>query len=105
MGLLQLNIGTSAYAQMLRVVSRFHEAIYSDPESPTGLNQNLDFRSVILEHDEQLNQYFEEWMGRFQRDSDLNSTLRRCSESWRIHLLTPVCLDPILKFRAGLLPL
>ncbi|KAI0710814.1 hypothetical protein C8Q76DRAFT_624091 [Earliella scabrosa] len=79
-----LNIGTSAYAQMLRVVSRFHEAIYSDPESPTGLNQNLDFRSVILEHDEQLNQYFEEWMGRFQRDSDLN--------------------NPILKFRAGLLP-
>ena len=34
-----LNIGTSAYAQLLRVVSRFHEAIYSDPESPTGLNQ------------------------------------------------------------------
>ena len=36
---LQLDIGTSAYAQMLRVISRFHEAIYSDPESPTGLNQ------------------------------------------------------------------
>ncbi|KAI0755619.1 hypothetical protein C8Q74DRAFT_1210774 [Fomes fomentarius] len=79
-----LNIGTSAYAQMLRVVSRFHDAIYSDPESPTGLNQNLDFRSVIIEHDDQLRQYFEEWMGRFQRDSDLT--------------------DPALKFRAELLP-
>ena len=37
--LLQLNIGTSAYAALLRVLSGFHEAIYSDPESPTGLNQ------------------------------------------------------------------
>ena len=84
-----LNIGTSAYAQLLRVVSRFHEAIYSDPESPTGLNQvrsqrlvqrtlvltlvtqHLDFRSVILEHDEQLTVFFNEWMDRFQRDSDM----------------------------------
>ena len=75
MGLLQLNIGTSAYAQMLRVVSRFHEAIYSDPESPTGLNQNLDFRSVILEHDEQLSAYFTEWNERFQRDTDMTGLL------------------------------
>ncbi|KAI0738159.1 hypothetical protein C8Q80DRAFT_1222509 [Daedaleopsis nitida] len=66
-----LNIGTSAYAQMLRVISGFHEAIYSDPDSPTGLNQTLDFRSVILEHDELLSRFFEEWMARFQRDSDL----------------------------------
>ncbi|RPD54605.1 hypothetical protein L226DRAFT_547907 [Lentinus tigrinus ALCF2SS1-7] len=79
-----LNIGTSAYAQMLRVVSRFHEAVYSDPESPTGLNQNLDFRSVILDYDSQLTQYFEEWMDRFRRDSDMT--------------------DPALKFRAELLP-
>ncbi|KAI1793795.1 hypothetical protein LXA43DRAFT_206444 [Ganoderma leucocontextum] len=79
-----LNIGTSAYAQMLRVVSRFHEAIYSDPESPTGLTQNLDFRSVILEHDEQLTVFFNEWMDRFKRDSDMT--------------------DSMLKFRAELLP-
>ncbi|RDX45931.1 hypothetical protein OH76DRAFT_1532078 [Lentinus brumalis] len=79
-----LNIGTSAYAQMLRVVSRFHEAVYSDPDSPTGLNQNLDFRSVILDYDRQLTQYFEEWMERFRRDSDMT--------------------DPALKFRAELLP-
>ncbi|KAI0697213.1 hypothetical protein C8T65DRAFT_710435 [Cerioporus squamosus] len=79
-----LNIGTSAYAQMLRVVSRFHEAVYSDPDSPTGLNQNLDFRSVILEYDRELTQYFEEWMERFRRDSDMT--------------------DPALKFRAELLP-
>lgn len=68
---LQLNIGTSAYAAVLRIVSRFHEAIFSDPESPTGLNQSLDFRSVILEYDAQLSQCHEEWMGRFERDSDL----------------------------------
>ncbi|EJF62017.1 hypothetical protein DICSQDRAFT_169593 [Dichomitus squalens LYAD-421 SS1] len=79
-----LDIGTSAYAQMLRVVSRFHEAIYSDAESPTGLNQRLDFRSVILEHDEQLTAYFNEWNERFRLDTDMT--------------------DPALKFRAALLP-
>ncbi len=40
----------------------------------TALRQNLDFRSVIIEHDDQLRQYFEEWMGRFQRDSDLTGS-------------------------------
>ena len=44
---LQLDIGTSAYAQMLRVISRFHEAIYSDPESTTGLNQ-VTFSSLLI---------------------------------------------------------
>ncbi len=78
---------------MLRVVSRFHEAVYSDPDSPTGLNQvlvdsvdpnskaltcpqqNLDFRSVILDYDRQLTQYFEEWMERFRRDSDMTGAI------------------------------
>ncbi|KAI0773153.1 fungal-specific transcription factor domain-containing protein [Trametes elegans] len=78
------NIGTSAYAAMLRIMAHFHEEIYSDPDSPTGLNQALDFRSSIINHDEQLMAYFKEWSDRFQRDSDLN--------------------DPALKFRASLLP-
>lgn len=33
--------------------------------------QNLDFRSVILEHDEQLTNFFNEWMDRFRHDSDM----------------------------------
>ncbi|KAI8977809.1 hypothetical protein BD414DRAFT_554477 [Trametes punicea] len=78
------NIGTSAYAQMLRIMTRFHDDIYSDPDTPTGLNQNLDFRASIIHHDEELMAYFKEWSERFQRDSDLT--------------------DPALKFRASLLP-
>ena len=47
--------------------------------------QNLDFRTVILEHDRQLDENHVEWMARFQNDSDLT--------------------DAALKFRADLLPL
>ena len=36
--------------------------------------QHLDFRSVILEHDEQLTAFFNEWMDRFQRDSDMTGS-------------------------------
>ncbi|KAH9914369.1 uncharacterized protein BXZ73DRAFT_55048 [Epithele typhae] len=79
-----LNIGTSAYAAMLRIVSRFHTEIYSDLDSPTGLNQTADFRSIILQYDQELSAYYEEWMTRFRSDSDPS--------------------DPILKFRADLLP-
>ncbi|KAI0643341.1 fungal-specific transcription factor domain-containing protein [Trametes meyenii] len=78
------NIGTSAYAQLLRIMSHFHDEIYSDPDSPTGLNQRLDFRQSIINHDEQMMAFFKEWSERFQRDSDLT--------------------DPALKFRASLLP-
>ncbi|KAI0370732.1 hypothetical protein BV20DRAFT_943680 [Pilatotrama ljubarskyi] len=78
------NIGTSAYAQMLKIISSFHDEIYSDPDSPTGLNQRLDFRASIVNHDEKFQAFFEEWSERFRRDSDLT--------------------DPALKFRASLLP-
>ncbi len=37
--------------------------------------QNLDFRSVILDYDRQLTQYFEEWMERFRRDSDMTGAI------------------------------
>ncbi|KAH9850967.1 fungal-specific transcription factor domain-containing protein [Lenzites betulinus] len=80
----KFNIGTSAYAQMLRIMSHFHEEIYSDPDKPTGLNQNLDFRSSIINHDEELMAYFKEWQQRLDHDCDLT--------------------DPALKFRASLLP-
>ena len=28
-----------AYTELLRILSRFHEQVYSDPRTPTGLNQ------------------------------------------------------------------
>ncbi|KZT65531.1 hypothetical protein DAEQUDRAFT_768801 [Daedalea quercina L-15889] len=80
----QWDCGQSSYTQLLRIMARFHEEIYSDPSSPTGLNQSLDFREVSLRHDESLTRYFEEWTRRFKEDTDLQ--------------------DPACAFRASLLP-
>lgn len=33
------DIHLSGYTELLRVMARFHEAIYSDPDAPTGLNK------------------------------------------------------------------
>jgi len=78
------DLGMCAYTQLLRVMAHFHEEIYSDPSSPTGLNQSLDFREVTVRHDELLERYFAEWTRRFQEDTDLQ--------------------DPACAFRASLLP-
>lgn len=74
---------------MLRVVAAFHEEVFSDPTTPSGLNkvrgpsespflsmltvlQSIDFRSVTLAHDANLTQYHEEWTKRFAEGSDPN---------------------------------
>lgn len=80
----QFNIGTSAYAQMLRIMSHFHEEIYSDPDKPTGLNQNLDFRSSIINHDEELMAYFKEWQQRLDHDCDLTGMSCVVYASWNM---------------------
>ncbi|TDL16780.1 hypothetical protein BD410DRAFT_807837 [Rickenella mellea] len=59
-----------AYSSLLRIVAKFHEEIFSDLNSPSGLNENLDFRAVTLYHDEKLEEYFQEWTARFNADSD-----------------------------------
>ncbi|KAL5501248.1 hypothetical protein ACEPAH_9635 [Sanghuangporus vaninii] len=59
-----------AYSSLLRIVAAFHEEIYSDKDSPTGLNQNSDFREIVLRHDAVLEEYFVEWTQRFKDDSD-----------------------------------
>lgn len=35
----QYDIGMCAYNSLLRVVARFHDEIFSDPDSPSGLNE------------------------------------------------------------------
>lgn len=75
---------------MVRIVTAFHEEVYSDPTTPSGLNkvrfyyirilfgtngialQSIDFRSVTLTHDANLTQYQEEWTKRFAEGSDPN---------------------------------
>lgn len=41
------DISLCSYTQLLRVMARFHEAIYSDPNAPTGLNK-VSSLSIIL---------------------------------------------------------
>lgn len=35
----QFDIGLCAYTSQLRIMSRFHDEVYSDPTSPSGLNE------------------------------------------------------------------
>ncbi|KAL6303631.1 hypothetical protein BKA93DRAFT_853541 [Sparassis latifolia] len=78
------DVGLCAYTQMLRIMARFHEEIFSDPTAPSGLNQAIDFHEVTLRHDEDMTRYFEDWTRRFEEDSDLQ--------------------EPAYAFRASLLP-
>ncbi|KAH7906942.1 fungal-specific transcription factor domain-containing protein [Hygrophoropsis aurantiaca] len=66
------DIHLCAYSSLLRIVGRFHDEIFSDPSSPTGLNRQINFLQVTLMHDEHLTHYFEEWTRRFKEESDHN---------------------------------
>ncbi|KAF7305162.1 hypothetical protein MKEN_01231400 [Mycena kentingensis (nom. inval.)] len=61
------------YASLLRLISSFHDDIFSDPVSPTGLNKNADFLAITMRHAAKLDQFTEEWRNRFDRDSDPNN--------------------------------
>jgi hypothetical protein len=54
------------YTALLRIVARFHEEIFSDSATPSGLNKLVDFRAVTLKHDAHLSAYHEEWEKRFK---------------------------------------
>ena len=56
----------------MRIVAKFHEEIFSDKDTPSGLNQSLDLKAVTLRHDEILEEYFREWTQKFKDDSDPN---------------------------------
>lgn len=66
----KFDIHLCAYSTLLRIVGRFHDDIFSDPNSPTGLNKGINFLQVTLEHDHHLTNYFEEWTRRFNEESD-----------------------------------
>ncbi|KAJ7086357.1 hypothetical protein B0H15DRAFT_346044 [Mycena belliarum] len=63
------------YTALLRVVARFHDDIFSDPTSPSGLNKHVDFRTVTITHDAHLTRFGEEWKARFEADSDATDPL------------------------------
>jgi len=69
-----------AYSALLRLVARFHDNIYSDPDSPSGLNKQVDFRAVTAHHDGLLTRFYEETFKQFQQESDPNDrgSMFRC---------------------------
>ena len=58
-------------------MAKFHEEIFSDKDTPSGLNQALDLKEVTLRHDSILEEYYMEWTQKFQEDSDPNGTSLR----------------------------
>ncbi|CAK5274670.1 unnamed protein product, partial [Mycena citricolor] len=64
------------YTALLLLVARFHDDIFSDPTSPSGLNKHVDFHSVTLAHDAKLERFTEEWGLRLAQDSDPHD--RKC---------------------------
>ncbi|KAI6098699.1 hypothetical protein F5141DRAFT_1252804 [Pisolithus sp. B1] len=55
---------------------QFHDDVFSDPDSPMGLNRFIDFLTVTLEHDNRLTLYFKEWAKHFNEESDHSSTFQ-----------------------------
>lgn len=89
LNVVQHDIHLCAYSALLQIVAKFHDEIFSDPSTPSGLNKvctkttlfyvysltvlkNVDFRKITMKHDEYLTQYHEEWLTRFEESSDPN---------------------------------
>ncbi|TFK20177.1 hypothetical protein FA15DRAFT_673724 [Coprinopsis marcescibilis] len=75
------DIHLCAYSTLLQIVAKFHDEIFSDPSSPTGLNKRVDFRSVTLEHDRHLTNFHQEWLKKFGQESKIDDqgSIFRCS--------------------------
>ncbi|KAG7089735.1 hypothetical protein E1B28_011389 [Marasmius oreades] len=55
------DIQLCCYNAELKVIGKFIEKIYSDPDHPTGLNKNLNFEEVAINTDEELQQLEQKW--------------------------------------------
>ncbi|KAG7085553.1 hypothetical protein E1B28_003110 [Marasmius oreades] len=65
---LDFDVHLCAHTALLKIVAKFHDDIFSDTSSPSGLNKRIDFRTVTLKHDEKLVQFEEEWTKRFNEN-------------------------------------
>ncbi|KDQ12615.1 hypothetical protein BOTBODRAFT_413596 [Botryobasidium botryosum FD-172 SS1] len=66
------DIHLCTYTQLLRIVARFLEIVYSDPHSPSGLNKTVDYAAVTKKFDEELLAFKEDAAARFAVESDPN---------------------------------
>jgi len=46
-------------------VAKFHEELFSDPNTATGLNKSIDFKVVTQHHDDKLTVFNDEWKEKF----------------------------------------
>ncbi|KIJ52331.1 hypothetical protein M422DRAFT_222838 [Sphaerobolus stellatus SS14] len=67
------DIHLNGYTQLLRVMGRFHEAIYSNPDEPSGLNKNCDFEALTEKYENELVAHWDEWEPIFDEESDKSS--------------------------------
>lgn len=93
-----------AYSSLMRVLTRFHAEIFNEPDSATGLNRAVDFHGIALRYDQELEKTFEEWTGRFQRDSDHNSAYIFLLLRLRLNYMLTLNPDPAAEFRCKMLP-
>ena len=124
----QFDIHLCAYSCLLRIVAGFHDEIFSDPNSPSGLNkvfrrplssllfftdaspcrlQQVDFRQVTASHDANLTRFHEEWAAHFTEGPNANGNLfilvHPCCCSGLTDVLSSQ--DLAVAFRGSLLPL
>ncbi|KAF9653763.1 hypothetical protein BDM02DRAFT_3153137 [Thelephora ganbajun] len=59
------DIGLCGYTSLLRIVAKFHEELFSDPDTATGLNKSIDFKAVTQQHDDKLTMFNDEWKEKF----------------------------------------
>ncbi|EJD40885.1 hypothetical protein AURDEDRAFT_115753 [Auricularia subglabra TFB-10046 SS5] len=58
-----------AYTQLLRVMSRFMDEVFSDEQSWTGLNKNIDWMEVTNRHNDALSEWMSDQQRRFAESS------------------------------------
>ncbi|KAJ7226928.1 hypothetical protein GGX14DRAFT_627532 [Mycena pura] len=92
------DIHMCCYTALLRLVAQFHDEIFSDPMSPTGLNKHVDFRTVTINYDAKLTRFTDEWNRRFADGSDPND--RKCALRWKL-LPSYVAYSRLVMFSFG----
>ncbi|KAG8686322.1 hypothetical protein FRC11_009129, partial [Ceratobasidium sp. 423] len=74
---LPLDIHLTGYTRLLRIVARFLASVYSDSNSPTALNKNVDFLTLCTQTDEELSAFERETKEQFEKESDHNDSASR----------------------------
>ncbi|CAL1702548.1 unnamed protein product [Somion occarium] len=67
-----LDVGLCGYNALLRIVARFHDEVFSDPSTPSGLNERVNFLQLAQSYDTELSANHDEWHARYTEATDLS---------------------------------